>query len=683
MKLKLALGLCLLAAVAVVWWGCSNDSPTMPAATEQGTGSAYSSGLTIAPIEGLTTRWHRAPDRFAVPNGIDVKLRCLAPEDAIVTWTGANEVSRDAMGSIAVCPAAAAGAHTVRVDVTLTDTGERGKDNQRPGGTSSSHTCEFVVVEIDVSDIRVGPVEVTREPLQVDNGSSNGQTMMQYFGGSIASVVKLADDHYVTAAGTKITVRTKTEPAAFGALTEWRVGDQGVVLGERADYTLKQISGENVVSVGPVDGGRDIRLDTYSVNIVQMNGPGIIDGTPAVFAAVTTPPGYEDQVTWLSSTKHGSAMPVVGTGRLFTVTFSDTWGPDNMKWLGVRADNAIVGEDAPCPANRDPYSTVTVPGTPTQETAISFGTPDVPAIPADFFGPGSDPFTGTVVMAGMLMDPNNFGMTDTQVQRAGPVHFPGAGFPRPSDPIPVEMVELSLVGIAPITVTYNGGQNPESWVVGMGLSSNQQQGQLNAVLVGPSGGDYTATLPVKPLLSFAMESELALLEASSITPNQVQVRILDWHAEGLPPVILSPTQTWPFSTTPPNDGSYFNPCEQNNAFPFFPGYLPGGAQPVSGGLQAASSAAALPPWPSVGGGFYWCARAPYPLPVGVCTLSGIGTMSLACNSVCPAPGTLQVGLACTPPTPPLGCPSYAVAPFLCDVSGFCVGYYATPGCVAP
>jgi len=61
------------------------------------------------------------------------------------------------------------------------------------------------------------------------------------------------------------------------------------------------------------------------------------------------PPGFENNVNWLASTKLGTATPTLGHGAAFTTTFSDTFGEINgsviSNWLGVKADNVTVGQD--------------------------------------------------------------------------------------------------------------------------------------------------------------------------------------------------------------------------------------------------------------------------------------------------------------------------------------------------
>ncbi len=164
---------------------------------------------------------------------------------------------------------------------------------------------------------------------------------------------------------------------------------------------------------------------------------------------------------------------------------------------------------------------------------LNFGSTEVPAIPADFFGPGSDPFTGSVAVQGVPTD--TFGTftglspTDTIVERkqdAGPPGFP--------DTIDIEIVALSLRSVGPITVTYNGGQNPEPWDLDIDLPpvGGQNLGSMTVRHEFAEGGTFDSTLPVKPLLTFTRQSDA--LQAvrdynlEALSPIQYQATGVPW-----------------------------------------------------------------------------------------------------------------------------------------------------------
>ena len=168
--------------------------------------------------------------------------------------------------------------------------------------------------------------------------------------------------------------------------------------------------------------------------------------------------------------------------------------------LGI---NDTPGEPNICPPS-PPDPLAVMPGTMPGITYIEFGTPAIPPIPADFFGPGSDPFEGQVALEGVPFQPVTFGNASTLFQR---FDFPVM----PDDPIgaegmvEVEIVDLSLRGIDPIIVTYNGGLDPEEWFLTMELAENQVSGTLHATKTHENGETFEAVMPVSPLLTFVRE----------------------------------------------------------------------------------------------------------------------------------------------------------------------------------
>lgn len=141
-------------------------------------------------------------------------------------------------------------------------------------------------------------------------------------------------------------------------------------------------------------------------------------------------------------------------------------------------------------------------------------------IPADFFGPGSDPFTGSVEMGGKEIDPDQLGTTDTIVERLSVMHLPP---PYPSsDMIPIELVELSLVSVEPIVVPV--GRTIQVWNVNVGVSHVvDSKGEMTITKVNNEGGTFDSVLYVQPLFTFTRVADGA-------------VRQLDTGALGLPPL---------------------------------------------------------------------------------------------------------------------------------------------------
>ncbi len=91
-------------------------------------------------------------------------------------------------------------------------------------------------------------------------------------------------------------------------------------------------------------------------------------------------------------------------------------------------------------------------------------------LPADFFGPGSDPFEGQIALEPrpIYVGPTGaLGGADAVIERKNPISLPSV----PSaDAIEIELVTLSLVSSEPIQVSYMGGAYFELWYVTVCMS---------------------------------------------------------------------------------------------------------------------------------------------------------------------------------------------------------------------
>ncbi len=125
-------------------------------------------------------------------------------------------------------------------------------------------------------------------------------------------------------------------------------------------------------------------------------------------------------------------------------------------------------------------------------------------IPASFFDPGSDPFTGVVPLLGSITGPGN---ADTSVRRLASANLPPP-FPA-TDTVPIELVQLSLVSSNPITVTYGGG-NPELWNVKFCNPPPAPPGGMTVTKSNANGGTFSSTLPVQALFTFTRVNDGAV-----------------------------------------------------------------------------------------------------------------------------------------------------------------------------
>lgn len=197
-------------------------------------------------------------------------------------------------------------------------------------------------------------------------------------------------------------------------------------------------------------------------------------------------------------------------------------------------------------------------------TSITFGSPDVPAIPGGFFDPGSDPF-GADFPITVNMQP---GPMDTLIQRSSRMVCPLPP-PAPCDPIEVEIVALDLVSVNPITVT---GTGPDTmWDVAVGLSVQPQPeppGPMQATKTHPNGGVFNAEIRVLPRLTF---TEVG---------NPGNVRTIDYGLPARPPIRINFNNVpWVINLAPHLVGTIVAPSDGN--------FVPGVQEP--------------PPWPNPNG----------------------------------------------------------------------------------
>ncbi len=133
-------------------------------------------------------------------------------------------------------------------------------------------------------------------------------------------------------------------------------------------------------------------------------------------------------------------------------------------------------------------------------SSISFA--DDP-IPAGFFDPGSEPFTGEIRLQGA-----NPSGPDTVIQRLTPLDF-GTG---DVAQVEVEIVQLSLTSAEPIVVRYGDGTE-EQWDLSVARTSgNCCRGHViimkREAAPGSGGGVFEGTLSLEPVLVFTRRGPL-------------------------------------------------------------------------------------------------------------------------------------------------------------------------------
>jgi len=110
-------------------------------------------------------------------------------------------------------------------------------------------------------------------------------------------------------------------------------------------------------------------------------------------------------------------------------------------------------------------------------------------IKQDFFGPGSNEYTGVVPLEGVPLAGQ--GDIDTIIHRNQDVWVPGT--------TTLKMTALSLKSINPITVTYNNGTPSDQWNVTVSLSTFKDS---TGSMTINSGGTMDSSLQVWPRFTF-------------------------------------------------------------------------------------------------------------------------------------------------------------------------------------
>jgi hypothetical protein len=154
-------------------------------------------------------------------------------------------------------------------------------------------------------------------------------------------------------------------------------------------------------------------------------------------------------------------------------------------------------------------------------------------LPVDFFGPGSDPFDGGVPADAKAIWPSpdcpgDLGNTSMLIERKNVAVLPG--FPS-SDVIDIEIISMNLVSVNPITVTYNGGLNPELWDVEITLSpSLASTGSMTIRQEHANGGTFDSAINLQPHFTFTRvsDSEVRTLDGVRIHQDLIEALGVPW-----------------------------------------------------------------------------------------------------------------------------------------------------------
>ena len=126
---------------------------------------------------------------------------------------------------------------------------------------------------------------------------------------------------------------------------------------------------------------------------------------------------------------------------------------------------------------------------------------DYPEIPADFFGPGSDPFDGIVYLKGQNSDGSQNAQVDVAIPRKSDAAF-NPPFPV-TQSVPTEISALNFQSTDPIVVTWSTGAPDSFFDVYVELNPNASStGTMEITENDDFGGDFIYNLSVNYLIKF-------------------------------------------------------------------------------------------------------------------------------------------------------------------------------------
>jgi hypothetical protein len=210
------------------------------------------------------------------------------------------------------------------------------------GGAAGERTAAAAAPEPRVLEVTGSGVEV------VDLTRTEPAVMAEHamHQPSVAAFRQLSKNSFRTSVDQEIRLTARVASNRLASRLEWRVlaGQRllGVLRGGEVRFAFSK-PGRYTVEVGP----RVLTFQIYrTVLTSHVTGRDTVPaGVPVTFTAVTQPPGFEQDITWVASGGEGGAEPLLGHGASFTVTFGDEAANE----LGVKADNAAFTQSTVLP----------------------------------------------------------------------------------------------------------------------------------------------------------------------------------------------------------------------------------------------------------------------------------------------------------------------------------------------
>lgn len=234
-----------------------------------------------------------------------------------------------------------------------------------------------------------------------------------------------------------------------------------------------------------------------------------------------------------------------------TVEETAVWDSTTSTWEGALKNYGLNYFVVECPDNLPDDQARGLPGNGAGAGShATFGSADLPALPAGFFDPGSDPFTGEVALVGA-----NEPAASAAIRRYGDPILPSE--PPPAiGTIDVEIVSLHLVSIQPLVVSSNGGSSFEQWTLDLTLSVPRSYdipplGSMWVTKTHANGGTFDAEFYVQPVFTFTRVNppyDVRVLDTGGMLPSlHLSEVVVPWVHDADPSLHLpaSPTEFRP------------------------------------------------------------------------------------------------------------------------------------------
>lgn len=153
---------------------------------------------------------------------------------------------------------------------------------------------------------------------------------------------------------------------------------------------------------------------------------------------------------------------------------------------------------------------------PEYPSTWDFGFHGAPAIPAGFFGTGSDPWIGTVACVGIPLDPQGQVPTADLMVRHEAVDWttnPIAGYGPREIPknfrFRCDMKQLSERGTEPVVVTYDNGRRQETWDVVVRIAKEHPGGgMIDITWLNATGNNGLCDIEIAVKVDFTFTQRL-------------------------------------------------------------------------------------------------------------------------------------------------------------------------------